>query len=199
MGSIRELGAVVCAILGFVTAVSAVLHGHYWSAAGLLIAGLMVGATCLLGFDSVQNTVAGLIGTILFVASGWAAVVTESPGLDVEGQTIKVAVAMAVLKAGAESRWNSPELRHAAERAAKLCMLEGGALDQMDAATAGGKAIYYGPGATIADATVDLVRNKPDVPDCLAMFKQLYAADPSAFQEITDGHKTWLRKHHIGT
>lgn len=56
-------------------------------------------------------------------------------GFDVESQTIKVAVAMALLKADAESRWNSTELQQAAARAGKICMLEGGALDQMDAMT----------------------------------------------------------------
>jgi hypothetical protein len=199
--TIRGLAAVVCAVLGLVTAVSAIWHGHYWSAVGLLIAGLMFGATFLLGFDSVQNTVPGFFGAILFAASGWAALVTESSGFDAEGQTVEIAVAMDVLSADARSRWNwnSPELQQAAERAGKICMLQGGALDQMDAAIAGAKTIYYGPGATLADASVELIQSKPDAPDCLTTFRQLYAADPSVFQDITSEHQTWLRAHNIGT
>ena len=93
--TIKKFGVVVCAALGLVTAAFAMWHGHYWSAVGLLIAGLMMGTQCLLGFDCIKNTTLGFVGTILFVASSWAAVVTESPGFDIEGQTIKVAVAMA--------------------------------------------------------------------------------------------------------
>ncbi|WP_333986865.1 hypothetical protein [Burkholderia cepacia] len=197
--TIKKFGVVVCAALGLVTAAFAMWHGHYWSAVGLLIAGLMMGTQCLLGFDCIKNTTLGFVGTILFVASSWAAVVTESPGFDIEGQTIKVAVAMAALKADAESHWHSPELQQAAKRAGMICMLEGGALDQMDAVTAGGKAIYYGPGATLADAATGLTQRKPDEPDCLTTFRKLYAADPSVFQDITNEHKTWLRVHEIGT
>lgn len=68
------------------TAVFAMWHGHYWSVAGLLIADLMTGTQCLLGFDNIQNTALGFVGTILLVASSWAAVATESPGFYAEGR-----------------------------------------------------------------------------------------------------------------
>ncbi|WP_429327162.1 hypothetical protein [Paraburkholderia sp. GAS348] len=161
----------------------------------------MTGATFLLGFDSVQSSLLGLLGTVLFAAAGWAALVTESPGFDVEGQTVEVAVAMDVLTADAISHrnWSSPELQQAANRAVKICMLQGGALDQMDATVAGMKTIYYGPGETLADASIDLAQRKPDTPDCLATFRQLYAADPTIFPDISTEHRAWLRKHNIGT
>lgn len=199
--TIRMVSAVACAFLGLMTSSHALWHAHYWSAAGLFIGALMFGATFLLGFDSVQNTVPGFLGATLFAASGWAAVVTESPGFDPEGQTVEIEVAMDVLSANARSRWNwkSPELQRAAEQAGKLCMLQGGALDQMDATLAGAKTIYYGPGATLADASIDLIESKPDAPDCLVMFRQLYAADPGVFRDITSEHKTWLRAHNVGT
>ncbi|MDO3530219.1 hypothetical protein ACNRBH_20315, partial [Ralstonia pseudosolanacearum] len=196
MANLKMVCAIASALLGVATAVAAGFHGHYWSAVGLLIAGMICAASCLVGFDEVRYSVLGAIGGLLFFAAGWSALMTESPGFDLEGQSVKVAVGTEALQADGLGLI-APELSQLAKRVSMACWIEGGAKDQLNAAIDGAKTIYFGPTATLADATMAAVAHKSDAPDCLTLFRQLYAAAPGAFTSINAKHGPWLRAHGI--
>jgi len=194
MENLKIMGALVCLIAGFVTATMSAVHGAFWSAADLLLGAGIAAATCLLGWDSARNSLPGFVALLLFAGIGWKAWLAENPGIDPERQVVEVAGAVDLMQ-GSGQAWATPDLQKIAAKAAPVCFLQGGAKDMADAANNMVTTAYFGPGTSLADASLEMTQPKPDKPDCITMLRTLYAADPATFADISIEHKEWLRKN----
>lgn len=194
MENLKLTGALVFAVAGIVTAVMSAVHGSFWGAADLLLGGGIAAATCLLGWDLARNSSVGIVAVILFTGIGWKAWATDNPGVDPERQAVEVIAATELMQSSGHE-WASAELRQIAERAIPACFMQGGAKDMADATASMAKTLYFGPGMSVADASIGMTQPTANSPDCVSMLRTLYAANPAVFMDLSFEHKEWLRKN----
>lgn len=184
-------------LLGCYYGVGFIINGEYISAMAILLTGGLVATTVLFGWevrDWWQWRICAAISGGLWIF----AVVFETRGFDIERQQVQIA--LVPIMAFATTNGNPWELSPTSLRVAGAmtfaCAIQG-SVDTLESISAAQKAIYFGPGATMTDATIDALDGKTREDRCINGFKKLYKEKPLMFRDIVNEHAKWLKDNGV--
>jgi hypothetical protein len=165
-------------------------EAHYGSALGIVLAGfLLVGM--IFNWPDMDFGSRGFL-TALFSGVSLIAVVTEMSFFDSDKQAFETEMLVVVANSIPGNVWqlSQPALRMS-EKMMMLCSSQP-SLDAMHSLVAAEKAIYFGPGATVVDTTVDTFTGTAAKDYCMAGFSVLYKERPAMFTDVIKAHQKWF-------
>ncbi|WP_148264764.1 hypothetical protein [Collimonas fungivorans] len=175
-------------LLGCYYCVGFIINGGYISAAAILLAGGLTATTVLFGWG-IREWWPWYICAAISGGLSIFAVVFETRGFDIERQQIQSELVPIVVLATANGNpWElSPTSRKVAEAMIFACAIQG-SVDTLGSISAAQKAMYFGPGATMTDATIDALDGKTREDRCIDGLKKLYREKPLMFRDIVIEH-----------
>lgn len=195
---LRILLAAIAVFTGLVFAVRVVPHDEYLGAISLFLAGVLVASAIIIGPDLVRDY-RWTLGTAVFTVIGIQSVLTETHGFDLERQTLQTEIAFVLAEQLTlpGNPWQlSQEDAQLARSTMNECMVQG-ARDLMQSTVASGKAIHFGPGATLGDAMIQALDGNTPEERCLSGFATLHRVRPLMFTNVIQGHQAWLERNGI--
>lgn len=195
---LRILIAAATALAGLVFAVRGAFHGEYLGGISFFLAGALVAAAIVIG-PALMRDYRWKLGALVFSALGFQSVLTETRGFDMERQALQSEIGLVLVEQLAlpGNPWRlSQEDIQLARNTMTECMVQG-ARDLMQSTVAAGKAIHFGPGTTLGDATIQALDGNTPEERCLSGFAILYQARPLMFANVIQGHRAWLTRSGI--
>jgi len=172
-------------------AISQALDNHYWAALVLVDAGIFVAGVILVGRRMKEDW----FGRSLIAAGCLMSLMAyfDTKAFDFERQAIHRELFLAFAEIHAQSSLVpfSAEESKLLKQGLFACALQSNA-DMQEATIAGQKAIYLGPGLSLADAAYDEVAAAPEQKTCLHYYQILRKRQPSLFIDVERKHATYL-------
>ena len=181
------------AVYGISVAIYQIFWLHYFcSSIGVITAAALVIITIFFGFFAVREYSSVQIIVAIFTVSSVAAAFTDTNLFDTQRQAT-LAQLQDAFRNITFVQWPplNPNEQKTLEKGMTACALQSN-LDQIEAAIAAAKSIYFGPALTLYDFAFGLI-NPISTQSCFEQYQILKKTRPSAFSALKEDANSYLK------